>query len=281
MATAAWETGLLLDEFPYIRLGTGPHNLLVIPGTQVDNADPGFIVTHTYRAAFAQFARNHTLYLVNRKRNLPPTYSSEDMAADYVRVLHEIGPARVMGLSAGGLIAQHVARQAPELVEKLALVVAAARLSDEGRRFAMLLIALAESGRWNDIEAELGAGLFTSPRSQRIMRRVMQIGGKVFVSPPQYGHDFITTMRADLQFDSRPWLPTLRVPTLILGGSIDPFFPAPLLHEIADLIPNTTLRIYEGAGHGLVKLQKRRFENDVLAFFAPEGVLRVAHGEIK
>jgi pimeloyl-ACP methyl ester carboxylesterase len=50
-------------------------------------------------------------------------YTSEDMAADYVHVLHAIGPSRVMGLSAGGLIAQHVALQAPALVEKLALVV--------------------------------------------------------------------------------------------------------------------------------------------------------------
>jgi non-heme chloroperoxidase len=85
-------------------------------------------------------------------------------------------------------------------------------------------------------------------------------------------------MRADLNFDSRPWLPTLRVPTLILGGSSDPFFPAPLLHEIADLIPNATLRIYEGAGHGLVKWQKRRFETDVLAFLEPHGVVPVAQG---
>ncbi len=98
------------------------------------------------------------------------------------------------------------------------------------------------------------------------------------MAPPRYGQDFITTLRADLNFDSRPWLPTLRVPTLILGGSIDPFFPAPLLHETADLIPNVTLRIYECAGHGLVKWHKRRFETDVLAFFEPPRVVTVAHG---
>lgn len=276
MATATWEMGLLLHEFPYIRMGNGPHTMLVIPGTQVDNVDPGFIVKNTYQAAYANFSRDHTLYLVNRKRDLPATYTSEDMAADYVRVLHEIGPARVMGLSAGGLMAQHVALQAPEFVQKLALVVTAARLSDDGRRFAERLIALAEGGRWVDIEAELAAGLFVNARSQRIMRRIMGIVGKAFVSPPRYGHDFITTLRADLNFDSRPLLPTLRVPTLILGGSMDVFFPAPLLREIADLLPNATLKIYQGAGHGLVKMQKRRFETDVLQFFDPVAVPVVA-----
>ncbi len=158
-------------------------------------------------------------------------------------------------------------------MEKLALVVAAARLSDEGRRFAELLIALAEAGRWVDIEAELAAGLFVGRTSRRVMHGIMQTAGKLFVSPPQYGHDFITTLRADLAFDSRPLLPTLRVPTLVLGGSLDPFFPAPLLRETAELIPNATLRIYEGAGHGLVKMQKCRFENDVLAFLVPSAAL--------
>ena len=278
MAPAAFEMGLLLDAFPYIRIGNGPHNLLVVPGTQVDNVDPGFVVKQTYRAAFAALARDHTLYLVNRKRNLPPHYTNADMAADYVRVLQEIGPARVLGLSAGGMIAQEIALQAPELVEKLALVVAAARLSDEGRRFAELLIALAEAGRWVDIEAELATGLFVGRTSRRVMHGITRTVGKLVVSPPQYGHDFITTMRADLAFDSRPMLPALRVPTLVLGGSLDPFFPAPLLRETAELIPNATLRIYEGAGHGLVKMQKRRFENNVLAFLAPSGALQGATG---
>jgi hypothetical protein len=52
-------------------------------------------------------------------------------------------------------------------------VVAAARLSNDGRHFAELLIALAEAGRWVDIEAELGAGLSTGAPSQRVMRHVM------------------------------------------------------------------------------------------------------------
>lgn len=269
-------TGLLLNEFPYIRIGDGPHTLLVVPGTQVDNVDPGPIVTQTYRAAYANFARDHTLYIVNRRRDLPARSTSADIAADYVRVLRELGPARVMGLSAGGLMAQHMALQAPELVERLALVVTGARLSEAGRRFCKLLIALGETRRWVDVEAELAAGLFVGQTSQRLMRVLTRTVGRLFVSPPHYGHDFITTLRADLDFDSRPLLHKLHVPTLVLGGANDPFFPAPLLHELAALIPGATLRVYEGAGHGLIKMQKRRFERDVLAFLSQPPVLSPA-----
>jgi pimeloyl-ACP methyl ester carboxylesterase len=55
-------------------------------------------------------------------------------------------------------------------------------------------------------------------------------------------------------------------PTLIIGGSEDPFFSESLLRESAEKIPDATLPIYEGVGHGVPKERKRRYENDILAF---------------
>jgi pimeloyl-ACP methyl ester carboxylesterase len=66
-------------------------------------------------------------------------------------------------------------------------------------------------------------------------------------------------------------LPTLRAPTLVIGGDRDPFFPAPLLQETTGLIPNAVFKMYAGAGHGLPKTHKQRFEDDVLAFLAHAG----------
>jgi pimeloyl-ACP methyl ester carboxylesterase len=40
-------------------------------------------------------------------------------------------------------------------------------------------------------------------------------------------------------------------PTLIIGGSEDPFFSESLLRETAEKIPDATLHVYEGVGHGV------------------------------
>jgi pimeloyl-ACP methyl ester carboxylesterase len=61
-------------------------------------------------------------------------------------------------------------------------------------------------------------------------------------------------------------LAEISAPTLIIGGSEDPFFSESLLRETAERIPNATLRVYEGVGHGVPKERKRRYESDVLAF---------------
>ena len=85
--------GLLLDEFPYIRIGNGPRPLLIIPGAEVNNAEPGFLTRQAMRAAFSRFARDHSVYIVHRKRGLPAGYSTAAMAEDYTRVLRAITPS--------------------------------------------------------------------------------------------------------------------------------------------------------------------------------------------
>lgn len=272
-ATSGITAGLLLDEYPYIRIGSGPRPLLIIPGAEVNNAEPGFLTRQTLGAAFRRFTADHTVYIVHRKRGLPTGYSTADMAADYARVLGAITPngetAHVIGFSTGGLIAQHLAAQAPERIEKLALVVTGVRLSPEGRHLVEQWRALAQARRWTELTTAMSEVLITGETSKRLLRGFMRLFGGLLVSPPEHPEDFIVTMDADLAHDTRALLTTLRMPTLVLAGGLDPFFSVPLLQETAGLIPNARLVIYEGAGHGLTKTHKRRFEDDVLAFLNP------------
>jgi pimeloyl-ACP methyl ester carboxylesterase len=265
--------GILLDEFPYIRIGNAPRPLLIIPGAEVNNADSGWLIQRAMRAAFRRFARDHSVYIVHRKRGLPASYSIAEMAADYARVLRAITPndeaAQVIGFSTGGLIAQHLAAQSPELIERLVLVVTGVRLSPEGRGLVEHWRALAQAQRWVELTTAMSEVLLTGEPSKRLLRGFMRLFGRLLVSPPEHSEDFIVTMNADLAHDTTTLLPTLRMPTLVLGGEIDPFFPVPLLQETAELIPNAMLKVYMGAGHGLTKTHKRRFEDDVLTFLAP------------
>jgi pimeloyl-ACP methyl ester carboxylesterase len=103
----ATETGTFLGEFPYVRLGNGPENLVILPGITLENKPPNRLATWTYRLGFGRFAEDHSVYVINRRRNMPLHYTTRDMAADYARVMaEELGPSHVMGFSTGGSIAQ-------------------------------------------------------------------------------------------------------------------------------------------------------------------------------
>lgn len=266
-------SGLLLGEMPYIRIGTASRPLLIIPGAEAGNAEPSWLTRQAMRIAFGNFARDHSVYIVHRKRGLPAGYSTADMAADYARVLSAITPpgahAHVIGFSTGGLIAQHLAAQAPEFIEKLVLVVTGARLSQEGRALVEQWRELARAQQWVALTTAMSEILIPGEAKRRLLRGFMRVFGSLLVDPPSYTDDFIITMDADLAHDTSALLPTLKMSTLVLGGEHDPFFPAPLLEQTAAAIPDAVLRVYAGAGHGLMKLHKRRFEDDVLAFLLP------------
>ena len=55
--SAATETGTFLGEFPYVRIGGGPENLVILPGTTLENEPPNRFAAWTYRLGFGRFAR--------------------------------------------------------------------------------------------------------------------------------------------------------------------------------------------------------------------------------
>jgi hypothetical protein len=70
-----------------VRLGNGPQNLVILPGITLNNGPPNRFAAYAYRLGFGRFARDHTVYVVGRRRGMPAGYTTQDMAADYARLL--------------------------------------------------------------------------------------------------------------------------------------------------------------------------------------------------
>ena len=264
---AAMETGTFLGEFPYVRIGKGQENLVILPGLTLENEPPSRIAAWTYRLGFGRFARDYTLYVINRRRGMPPGYTTQDMAADYAAVLEqEIGPSHIMGFSTGGDIAQYVAIDHPASVRSLTLVVSACRLSVAGRGICERWRALARGARWRELRADMASVNVTSETNKRLARAFMAVFGRFVLGVPSDPSVFLTMLEADLNHDTTGRLGEISTPSLIIGGSDDPFFSEDLLRETAEKIPDATLLLYEGVGHGVPKERKRRYEEDTLAF---------------
>jgi pimeloyl-ACP methyl ester carboxylesterase len=255
---AATETGTFLGEFPYVRFGSGPENMVILPGITLDNEPPNRFAAWTYRLGFGRFARDYTVYVINRRRGMPPGYSTRDMAQDYARVIEsELGPSHLMGFSTGGSIAQSVALDHPGALQSLVLVVSACRLSEEGRKTCQ---------RWQELRADMASVTVSSETNKRLGRAFVRVFGRLVFKVPSDPQDFLITLEADLNHDTTGRLGDISTPSLIIGGSEDPFFSEALLRETTKKMPRCTLRVYEGVGHGVPKERKRRYEEDTLAF---------------
>lgn len=265
MATTQTAVGTLAGRFPFVRIGSGPAPLAVLPGLALTTDVRKGLAVAAYARGFRTLAQGRTLLVVERPRGLPSGAGTADIADEYAAVLDaELGRYDLVGLSTGGMIAQHLALARPAAVRRLALVVAGARLAPSGREILRRWLDLAAQERWSRLHGDMAAVAVDGPVLSGIARAVLRLTGRTPTSTE--AADFATTARADLDHDTTAELAGLRMPALVLGGSVDPFFPTESLTATAAAIPGAELRVFEGSGHGVPKQRAGEMQRAVAAF---------------
>ena len=150
-------------------------------------------------------------------------------------------------LSMGGYVAHEIMRRAPERVERLALLDTSARAdSDEQRARRRGLITLARQGRFRGVTPRLlpllvhPARLDDEPLVEIVMGMAERIGRDAFLRQQ-------TAILG--RPDSRPDLPRIDCPTLVLCGRQDAVTPLEGHEEMAAAIPAARLVVIEECGH--------------------------------
>jgi len=165
------------------------------------------------------------------------------------RVLQQ-APAAVFalaGLSLGGYVAFEILRRAPERVARLALLDTTPD-PDGARQRRSRLNAIARAGE-PDFERAMVRLMHLLIHPDRLSDR--SVTGVLDGMARSHGVDvFVRHQRAILaRPDSRPLLPTLRMPTLVLCGRQDRITRVALHEDMAATIPGATLAVVEDCGH--------------------------------
>jgi pimeloyl-ACP methyl ester carboxylesterase len=151
------------------------------------------------------------------------------------------------GLSMGGYVALEIVRQAPERVAKLALIDTNARSdTDEQRRKRRGLMALADRGEFRGVTPRLLPVLIHPDRTNDA-----ELTGEVMAMAERVGRDaFLRQQKLIMDRpDSRPMLPSIACPTLVLCGRQDAISTLEMHAEMADAIPGSRLAVVEECGH--------------------------------
>jgi pimeloyl-ACP methyl ester carboxylesterase len=167
------------------------------------------------------------------------------LAKEAVRQAPE-GPLCVVGHSMGGYVALELMRQAPQRVERLALLNTNARPdSPEATENRKRLIDLAE----NDFKAVIQALMPKLVTEEHL--KDLDIAGAITEMALGTGKEaFIRQERAIMgRIDSRPHLASIRCKTLVLAARDDQLMPVEILEELARGIPRSMLAVVEDSGH--------------------------------
>jgi 3-oxoadipate enol-lactonase len=197
-------------------------------------------------------------------------YEIADMAQDALALADalELDSFHLVGVSMGGAIAQELALAAPDRVRTLTLAVTfpaggpwarklaevwaerVQKISREGHVDELMLLTFSE----RFFEDEQGAAW---------------VRGMMLQNPhPQPPEAFVRQLEASSRLDTRDRLPSLRVPTHVIGAEHDILVPVWKSRELADLIPDARLTVLEAAPHGANVERAEEFNRTVLDFIA-------------
>lgn len=190
-----------------------------------------------------------------------PGYTGGDLVADPAGILNAYGipAAHIVGVSAGGALAQLLALDHPQRVVSLALISTSPALpgdralpppTEEFNRFVA-------TGRvdWSDTESVIEylvaysrvlAGGLRPFDETRIRDLVSLEADRAHNVAARQNHDSVPD-----DGRQRPSLSSITAPTLVIHGTADPMFPVEHGEALAEEIPDVRLLRLKDAGHGV------------------------------
>jgi len=175
-------------------------------------------------------------------------YSFEQLAADVLGLLDalKIEHTHFVGLSMGGMIAQHLALLAPQRLHRLVIASSTSRVPPEAAPLWDERIAIARSqGCAGLVEGTLGRWFTPGFRAARpdLMARIAAL----IAATPVAG--YVGCAEAIRRLHLTDHLPAIAKPTLVVVGADDPGTPPAASEVIAAGIPGARLEIIPSASH--------------------------------
>lgn len=225
------DAGTYENGYEYLRLGSDRKGkIMLIPGLNDE-----LVRSTDYPLLLRYYFRNvdgYEINVVSRKRGLEEDVTTRKMAEAYREVLREEGSMHVVGISLGGMIAQHLA-DISSRVEKLVLGFSGVRLGEQGVETIERWRKLAENVERKKLQSEVLGDSFYGWK--RLLTKAMNRGFGRKVSAPSI-EDFRRSSQATLQHDSTETAGRIENDTLIVAGRKDSFFPDEIISETANRI---------------------------------------------
>lgn len=245
------EVGTFSSGQPYMRAGHGPATIVYLPGLMIQSGMPGAAELGSYESGYRPFLDVATFWTIWRRPHTGPT-SMAEMAAEAADVIRrEIAPdgggVGVIGLSTGGVIAQDLAADHPDLVRRLVLSLTADRLDPATLSINREVEDLVRRRKWRSVYAKMGRLMYPT-KATRMAIALWAYGPKWLGAPEDPTHA-LAELEAEDGHDLGPRLGEIRAPTLVQGAALDRLYPPERSRALAAAIPGARHIEYPGVGH--------------------------------
>ena len=247
-------------EMDYAVFGQGERALVILPGLSLKPVTPS---ADAVAAAYAAFAQNYRVYLFDRRNSIEAGYSVRQMAADTAAVMRDLGiaDACVFGASQGGMMAQYLAIDFPELVGALALGSTLPQANETSRKVIGNWVKLARAGDAQLLAKDMLEKIYAPTTIEAYGEALLD--GYADTTPEEM-EKFAILASACADFDCTAELSKIACPTLVIGCEGDQvvtaegsrqiqraldcesyFYGAEYGHGVYDEAPDYVSRLYD------------------------------------
>ena len=228
----------------YMKFGDGPKNMVILPGLSlrpVTDAPQGVI------AAYNIFSKEFTVYLFDYREEPETDLKIKDMAKDVADALNELEVKDIYlyGVSLGGMVAQSLSVQYPDLVKKLVLCSTVSKVDEK-----------TTTVRWKEYAQKKDIiSLIDVFMKDVYTKEFYEKGIDIMISmyknlSDEDLKDLVIRLNAVKDFDIRAKLNEIRIPVLVLGSKADHVFSYEQMKETSDILGFESY-FYEGYAHAV------------------------------
>ena len=261
-------------DFDYITFGSGGKPLVMIQGLNTRGIKgAGFSLAYMYRI----FDGDFRVYLFDRRPVVEDGFTVREMAGDVAMAMDALGisGAAVFGVSQGGMIAQYLAIDRPDLVEKLVLAVTLSRNNETVIRVVESWIRMARQGEMARLVADMAEKMYSEAYLKRYRPFLPLL---TVLQKPKDVERFAILAKSCLTCDTYELLDRIQCPVLVLGGAKDQVVTGEASREIAQK-RNCRLHLYENLGHAAYE-EARDFNGRVYGFLQSCGTEEKCHARM-
>ena len=215
----------------YCTFGNGPKPLIMVPGLSLIST---MIFADATETAYKELLDEFTIYLMDRREDMPEVYTIYDMARDTVAAVKELGieNAYFFGTSQGGMIIQVIAIEHPELVKKMVIGSSVPSVKDLSAASALgRWIALAEEGDIHELNLAFAEEVYSEETFRRFKKAISAMDKMVTQEDLRR---FIVLSKGIKGFDVTSQLEKITCPVLMIGSKKDRVFDWNSMKNTAD-----------------------------------------------
>lgn len=193
----------------------------------------------------------------------PPT--TAQLAADAAAFVeeHVSEPVAVTGHSMGGLVAQHLAADRPDLVSHLVLTATLAAPVESFVRRIQRWHDLVVDGKWRDFYRDAIVASYTGSELLKRKIALRVLGAKPV---PHLVERHRQLAQACLAHDSSDVLERITAPALVIAGEQDDVVPSSASRDLAERLPHGQFVLFDHAAHGFPEQYPHRTYREVARF---------------